>query len=89
VSLREDLIAVLAEELEADCNPVVALDTVLGYLEANADEWFDEANEIHMSALTGEGAPHLVSWELKLIAALREGASPMLTVPGLAEENQP
>jgi hypothetical protein len=39
VSLREDLIEVLAEELEADCNPVVALDTVLDYLGANADEW--------------------------------------------------
>jgi hypothetical protein len=34
VILRQDLISVLAEELEADCNPVVALDAILDYLEA-------------------------------------------------------
>jgi hypothetical protein len=43
VSLREDLIAVLAEELEADCNPVVALDTVLDYLESHGTEWRRQA----------------------------------------------
>jgi hypothetical protein len=46
MSLRDDLIEVLAEELEADCDPVVALDTVLDYLEANVDEWGSAASDM-------------------------------------------
>jgi hypothetical protein len=58
VSLREDLIAVLAEELEADCNPVVALDTVLDYL---SDERVELCYQLDLDYVTVE----------RLIAALR------------------
>jgi hypothetical protein len=52
VSLRQDLIAVLAEELEADCNPVVALDTVIDYL---SDERIELCYQLDLGYATVEG----------------------------------
>jgi hypothetical protein len=64
----------------------VMLDAILDYLEANADEWDRSVSE-HYKRTMDSHARHFNAWWF--VAALRVGASPVLTVPGLAEENQP
>ena len=69
--LRQDLIAVLAEELEADCNPVVALDTVLDYLHEHAEEWDEASGESYMTDQQLRAPTDGAAKCLGLVAALR------------------
>jgi hypothetical protein len=92
VSLREGAIEAVASKIE--CGPAGyckfcaerAVDAILDYLEANADEWDRSVSE-HYKRTMDSHARHFNAWWF--VAALRVGASPVLTVPGLAEENQP
>jgi hypothetical protein len=77
-----------ADWWEMNCHDVseFVLDEILDYLEANADEWDRSVSE-HYKRTMDSHARHFNAWWF--VAALRVGASPVLTVPGLAEENQP
>jgi len=65
--IRDGAIEAVAEALEDDCNAEAALDVLLDYLEANADEWWEVAK---INPRFKDGGPTM---ERRLLSVLREG----------------